>query len=211
MGGGVDIVIAIIDYEAGNLRSVELALKHIGADCIVTQDPEVIKSADKVIFPGVGAAESCMENLKRFRMDKALVDALESNKKVLAICVGMQLLFEKSMEDGGVDCLGVLKGTVEHFEFPNEERVKIPHMGWNEVDFVTPHPVFKNIPPSSEYYFVHSYYVEGNDIEILAGKTEYAGKVFTSAIARDNLAATQFHPEKSGKVGLQILKNFLDW
>ncbi len=204
-------MIAIIDYEAGNLRSVEYALKHVGAECVVTQDPEVIQNASKVIFPGVGAAASCMANLKRMGMDKALLGALDSGKKVLAICVGMQLLFESSQEDDGVECLGVFKGSVDLFDFPEEQRVKIPHMGWNAVNFVTPHPVFKDIPPESEYYFVHSYYVEGNAPEVLAATTEYAGKVFTCSVARDNLVATQFHPEKSGKVGLQLLKNFLEW
>ena len=204
-------MIAIIDYEAGNLRSVEYAFRYVGADCQVTQDPAVIAAADKVVFPGVGAAGSCMHNLRRLGMDKALLAALDSGKKVLAICVGMQLLFEQSQEDGGVDCLGVFKGTVDRFTFPLEERVKIPHMGWNAVNFVCEHPVVKDIPAASEYYFVHSYYVSGNAEDVLLSNTEYAGKVFTSAVARDNLVATQFHPEKSGKVGLQLIRNFLEW
>ncbi len=203
-------MIAIIDYEAGNLRSVEYAFQYVGADCVVTQDPEVIAAADKVVFPGVGAAGSCMSNLRRLGLDKALLQALDSGRKVLAICVGMQLLFEDSGEDGGVACLGVLQGTVDLFEFPPAEKVKIPHMGWNAVAFKE-HPVVEGIPEASEYYFVHSYYVQGNKPEILLGSTEYAGKVFTSAIARDNLVATQFHPEKSGKVGLQLLRNFIEW
>ncbi len=211
MGGGVDRVIAIIDYEAGNLRSVEYAFKFVGAECVVTQDPQVIAAAEKVVFPGVGAAGSCMANLCRLGLDKALLEALARKKKVLAICVGMQLLFEESREDGGVECLGVFSGRVEHFEFPAADRVKIPHMGWNAVAFTGGHPVFKDIPTASEFYFVHSYYVEGNAPEILAGSTEYSGKVFTSAVARDNLVATQFHPEKSGKVGLKLLSNFLEW
>ena len=204
-------MIAIIDYEAGNLRSVEYAFKYVGADCQVTQDLEVIAAADKVVFPGVGAAGSCMHNLRRLGMDKALLGAMESGKKILAICVGMQLLFERSMEDGGVDCLGVFKGTVEHFSFSAEQRVKIPHMGWNAVNFVGEHPVVRDIPAASEYYFVHSYYVDGNDEDVMLSSTEYAGKIFTSAVARDNLVATQFHPEKSGKVGLQLIRNFLEW
>lgn len=211
MDRGVERVIAIIDYEAGNLKSVECALEYVGAECVVTQDPEVIRSAEKVIFPGVGSIASCMSNLQRMSLDNALLEAISSGRKVLAICIGMQLLFEHSQEDGGVDCLGVFSGTVEHFEFPKEERIKIPHMGWNAVNFVIEHPVFVNIPAASEFYFVHSYHVANNDAAVLAANTEYAGKIFTSAVARDNLVATQFHPEKSGKVGLQLLKNFLAW
>ena len=205
-------MIGIIDYKAGNLTSVEYALKNIGADCVVTQDPEVILQADKVVFPGVGSAASCMANFRSFGMDQALKEVIATGKKVLVICIGMQLLFEQSEEDDGVDCLGIFKGKVRHFQFSESEHVKIPHMGWNAVNLVQEnHPVYKDFIPGSEFYFVHSYYVQEEDSGIIAANSEYGGKVFTCSVAKDNLLATQFHPEKSGKVGLQLLKNFLDW
>lgn len=204
-------MIAIIDYEAGNLTSVELAVKHVGGDCVVTQDPEVVRKAERVIFPGVGSAESCMANLRRLGMDKALKEAIDSGKPVMAICIGMQLLFESSEEDGGVECLGLLPGKVVRFEFPGQQHIKIPHMGWNEVTAKKPHPVLADLPAGGECYFVHSYYVDTPADDIVYCTSEYGEKVFTCAVGRGNLFATQFHPEKSGKIGLAMLKNFLAW
>ena len=204
-------MIAILDYDAGNLTSVKLAVEHVGAECRVTRDPEEVYRAEKVIFPGVGAAASCMEHLRFSGMDKAIAAACAGGKPLLAICVGMQLLFAESEEDGGVGCLGILPGRVWRFAFPPEPRVKVPHMGWNAVDFVRPHPVWDGIPAGSEFYFVHSYYVEAAEDADVLGRSEYAGAVFTSAAARGNFAACQFHPEKSGEAGLRLLKNFAEW
>lgn len=204
-------MIAIIDYEAGNLTSVELAVQHVGGECIVTQNPEDIARADRVIFPGVGSAKSCMENLKRLKMDKALHEALDGGKPVMAICIGMQLLFESTEEDGGVETLGILPGHVIRFDFPGQQHIKIPHMGWNEVVKTKEHPVLADLPTDGECYFVHSYHVQTNNEDIVYAKTDYAGNNFTCAVGKDNLFATQFHPEKSGEIGLAMLRNFLKW
>ncbi len=204
-------MIAIIDYKAGNLTSVELALKHVGADCKVTDKPEEIARADKVIFPGVGTAQSCMDNLRNLGLDLALKDAVNSGKPVMAICIGQQLIFEHSEEDGGVDCLGILPGKVVRFDFEKERNVKVPHMGWNEVEILKPHPILTGFPDRGECYFVHSYYVKVDAPELVYAQTDYEGNRFTCAVGRDNLFATQFHPEKSGEDGLQLLRNFLNW
>ncbi len=204
-------MIAVLDYEAGNLTSVELALKHVGGKPNITREPADVARAERVVFPGVGSAASCMHNLRRRGLDKALRQALEAGKPVLAICIGLQLLFEHSAEDGGADCLGVLPGEVKRFSFSEERHVKIPHMGWNEVMIKRPHPLLKDFPAGGECYFVHSYYVESTASSLVATTTEYEGAVFCSAAGEDNLFAAQFHPEKSGAVGLDILRNFLAW
>jgi len=204
-------VIAILDYEAGNLTSVELAVRHVGGDAVVTQDPQVALSAERVIFPGVGSAKSCMANLQRFGLDTVIRQTLDSGKPMLAICIGMQLLFDHSEEDGGVDCLGILPGNVTRFQFPEADHVKVPHMGWNEVNIGTPHPLLEGFPVGGECYFVHSYYVNPAATTPVHGQAEYAGKTFTCSVGKDNLFATQFHPEKSGEVGLGILRRFLQW
>lgn len=203
-------MIAIIDYKAGNLTSVELALKHVGADCVVTDQPEVIEQAERVIFPGVGTAKSCMENLTGLKLDQALRSAIASGKPVMAICVGMQLIFEHSEEDGGVDCLGILPGKVCRFDF-QEKHIKVPHMGWNEVEATKSHPVLVGFPTNGECYFVHSYYTQAADENNIYAQTDYEGKRFTCAVGKDNLFATQFHPEKSGEDGLRLLANFMKW
>ncbi|MBP5231906.1 MAG: imidazole glycerol phosphate synthase subunit HisH [Planctomycetes bacterium] len=208
-------MLTIIDYKAGNLTSVKLAVEHVGGECAVTRDPAVVAKAERVIFPGVGQAATCMENLRRLGLDRALLGALKAGRPVLAICVGMQRVFEASDEGadafGPVSCLGVLPGAVRKFAFPPEPRVKVPHMGWNAVEPTRDHPLFEGVPAHSEFYFVHSYYVEaGRESDVLA-RTEYGGKVFASMAARDNLAACQFHPEKSGDAGLTMLRNFLSW
>lgn len=204
-------MIAILDYEAGNLTSVELAVRHIGGDACVTQDPAVVRSAERVIFPGVGSADACMANLKRFGLDAALQEVVASGVPTLAICIGLQLLFDRSDEDGGVDCLGILSGEVKRFDFESARHVKIPHMGWNEVVVKRAHPLLADLKKGAECYFVHSYRVEPNCVGEVYGETDYAGDVFACAVGEANLFATQFHPEKSGEVGLSILRNFLQW
>ena len=200
-------MIAIVNYEAGNLTSVERALRHLGADCVVTQDLAQIASAERVIFPGVGAAGSAMASLKRLGLDGALRQTLEQKKPLLGICLGTQIILEKSEEDGAT-CLGLLPGQV--VRFPLDHPFKVPHMGWNRVNWKREHPVFAGLDPEAEFYFVHSYYPAPARPQDVVGQTEY-GLSFDSAMARDSLVAVQFHPEKSGRPGLRILENFIAW
>jgi len=206
-------VIAIIDYEAGNLTSVARAVGHLGAPCLVTQDLEAIAGAERVIFPGVGAAGSAMASLKRLKLDQALRQAVTSGKPVLGICLGTQIVFERSQEDLA-QCLGLLPGEVVRFPLRHVDAaggpLKVPHMGWNGVAWRKPHPVFAGLPEQAEFYFVHSYYPKPSDPGVVLGVTEY-GFEFASAVGRANLVAVQFHPEKSGAPGLRILENFLSW
>jgi glutamine amidotransferase len=203
-------VVAIIDYEAGNLTSVALAVKHLGFDGCVTQNPAVVDSAERVIFPGQGAAGSAMANLCRLGLDRPLRAALADGRPVLGICIAHQLIFDHSEEDGGTPCLGHLPGQVRRFEF-HGRRVKVPQMGWNSVEIRRPHPVFEGWGDGRECYFVHSYYPEPADESLVLATTDYEGVAFASIVGRDNLVAMQFHPEKSGRAGLTLLKNFLDW
>lgn len=206
-------MIAIIDYEAGNLTSVARAIDHLGAPCAVTQDLAVIAGAERVIFPGVGAAGSAMASLRRLGLDKALSDALASGKPVLGICLGTQIVFQDSQEDLA-QCLGFLPGQVVRFPQRHVDAagqaLKVPHMGWNGVNWRKSHPVFANLPEEAEFYFVHSFYPAPSSPASIIGMTEY-GLEFASAVGRDNLVAVQFHPEKSGAPGLKILQNFLAW
>jgi glutamine amidotransferase len=206
-------VIAILDYRAGNLTSVERALRFLGFPCEVTDSAERVRSAERIIFPGVGAAGKSMHDLKDLGLDVLLHERLESGVPVLGICVGLQVLLDYS-EENDTKCLGILSGEVRLFpgQLCNEkgEPLKIPHMGWNEVVFTADHPVFRSVPLGSEFYFVHSYYPQPTDLDCIVGKTNY-GITFSSAVARRNLAAVQFHPEKSGPPGLQILHNFCKW
>lgn len=192
--------IVIVDYKAGNLTSVRLAFDALGAETLVTSDPEMVRAADRVVFPGVGAAASAMENLRSLGLVEAVREAA-SAKPFLGICLGMQILFEHSAEDGGVDLLGVLPGKVRRF--PVVPGCKVPEIGWNQVKGLR----VEGVPDGSEFYFVHSYYAEKG--AYTAGVTEYAGIEFTSAVRKDNLLATQFHPEKSGRIGLFLLSSFL--
>lgn len=207
-------VIAIVDYEAGNLTSVAAAVESLGFEAVVTGSPGGIAAAERVIFPGVGAAGSAMRALKRRGLEAPLREAVRAGKPFLGICLGFQILFEFSDEDGGTDLLGIFPGRV--VRFPQGLRdamgggpLKIPHMGWNEVRFRGRHPVWDGIPAGSEFYFVHSYYPQAAEADVCA-ETEY-GLRFASGVARGRVVAFQFHPEKSGRPGLRLLRNFLTW
>jgi glutamine amidotransferase len=209
-------VVAVIDYGMGNLHSVASALEHVGAEqVLVTHDAELIRQADRVVFPGVGAMRDCMAEIRRLKCDQLLADALlEQQKPVLAICVGMQALMTRSEENAGVDCLDLIPGNVRYFgsslNSAEGERLKVPHMGWNEVHQTRDHPLWQGIEDRTRFYFVHSYYVDAAQRELVAGALDYGVHV-DAALARDNLFAVQFHPEKSHTAGLQLLKNFLQW
>ena len=198
-------MIAIIDYGIGNLGSVKNALDYLKIDNVITSDKEVILNADKVILPGVGAFKEAIDTFRQRGFEEVLNKVIESKKPVLGICVGMQMLFEKDYEYGIHDGLGILKGEVVKFDSNNGE-FKIPQMGWNQVHVTKDNPLLKGID-GKDFYFVHSYYVTKNEEDTIA-YTEYANVKYTCAVQRGNLFATQFHPEKSGEVGLKILKNF---
>ncbi len=206
-------MIAIIDYDAGNLASVSRAFSHIGVPNIITNDINVIESAEKVVFPGVGAAGSAMISLKRLGLDKALSAALNSGKPVMGICLGTQIILRSSQENQ-TPCLGLMAGCArafsESFKSQGITGLKIPHMGWNRISLRADHPVFAGMRPEDEFYFVHSFYPSPDHADQVIATTEY-GIEFPSVIGVKNLVATQFHPEKSGKPGLRILKNFSGW
>ena len=211
--------IAVIDYGMGNLHSVAKALEHVGrelddqVEVVVTADAKVIADSDRVIFPGVGASRDCRAEILRLDVDQIVKDAIQS-KPVLAICVGMQALMNSSEENGGVECLGFLDGEVRYFgddlRDVDGKRLKVPHMGWNQVIQTTDHPLWKDVPDNSRFYFVHSYYVETQQHAMVTGTTNY-GNDFAATLADNNIFATQFHPEKSQTVGLTLLRNFLLW
>lgn len=212
----MSISVAVIDYGMGNLHSVASALQHVGADkVVVTHDADLIRQADRVVFPGVGAIRDCMAEIRRLKCDELLTHALiEQQVPVLAICVGLQALMTRSEENEGVECLDIIPGEVRYFGNPLTDaagqRLKVPHMGWNEVHQKMDHPLWAGIPDMTRFYFVHSYYVHATDRSLLAGSVEY-GVSADAALARDNLFAVQFHPEKSATAGLRLLKNFLEW
>ncbi len=206
--------IAVIDYGMGNLRSVSKALEHVagGKPVVVTADPAVVAAAERVVFPGQGAMPDCMAELDA-RGLRAAVLAAAKDKPFLGICVGEQMLFERS-DEGNVPALGVFAGQVKRFpdekmHLPTGERLKVPHMGWNEVR-QTPHALWNGIADGARFYFVHSYFVEPADPALVTGSCTY-GVPFTCAVGRDNIFAVQFHPEKSARDGLQLLKNFVEW
>lgn len=203
-------MIAIIDYNAGNMTSVKLACETLGVGTRITSETEQILAADHVIFPGVGAARSAMENLSEFGLVDAIRQAANSGKPFLGICLGTQIILEYSEENDGTDCLGLIPGNVKMFS-PSSPYDKIPQMGWNSVSFKTAHPVLEGIEDSSEFYFVHSYYPAPTYSDCVLGTTDYADVDFASILGRDNIIATQFHPEKSGRVGLKLLENFCNW
>ena len=203
-------MIAIIDYKAGNLTSVKLALEYIGVECEITSDPAKILSADRVIFPGVGAAAEAMKNIHEMQLLEPMKTVVSNGTPFLGICLGTQVVFEHSEEDGGVDCIGFVPGTVKRFS-PSDPMCKIPQMGWNTVNQKISHPLFDGIEDNSEFYFVHSYYPSPSDSTFITGETEYADVRFASAVGCKNLFATQFHPERSGRIGLKLLENFSRW
>jgi glutamine amidotransferase len=198
-------MIAVIDYGAGNLRSVTNALIKLGCQPKVTREPEDVVNATAVIFPGVGAAADVMQSLRETGMDKAIKEAINENQPFFAICVGMQVMLSATEEGGLNECLGIIPGTVRRLP----AGLKVPHIGWNQVRQVSAHPIFKGIPDGSNFYFVHSYYAEPEDASVVAGTTEY-GVNLCSVLIKDNLISTQFHPEKSGALGLRMYSNFLD-
>ena len=200
-------MIAIIDYDAGNLKSVEKALQYLGEECIVTRDKEKLLKADKIILPGVGAFGDAMEKLHKFGLVDVIHKLVKENKPFLGICLGLQLMFESSEEGPGVKGLGLLPGNI--VKFPEKEGFKIPHMGWNSIDVKEGSRLFKGVSNNSYVYFVHSYYLQAENENDVAATTEYITHVHAS-VEHDNIFACQFHPEKSGDVGLQILKNFCE-
>ncbi len=199
-------MIAIIDYDAGNIKSVEKALQKLGQEVVITRDAEVILHADKVILPGVGAFGDAMANLKRYGLDEVIRQVVEKQTPFLGICLGLQLLFEKSDESVGVDGLGILEGEI--CKIPESDGLKIPHMGWNSLHLQNNGRLFKGLPADSYVYFVHSFYLKAKDENIVKATTEYSTCIHAS-VEKDNVFACQFHPEKSSDVGLQILKNFV--
>lgn len=211
--------IAVIDYGMGNLHSVAKAVEHVGrelgdtTEVLVTADAAQIASADRVIFPGVGAIRDCMAEIRRLNVGEIVADAMKS-KPVLAICVGMQALMQRSEENHGVDCLGFLPGQVRYFgddlKDVSGNRLKVPHMGWNSVSQTKSHPLWRDIPDNSRFYFVHSYYVQSDKRDMVTGTTNY-GTDIVATLAEGNIFATQFHPEKSQTAGLTLLRNFLQW
>lgn len=206
-------MIAIIDYRAGNLRSVERALRGLGYESRITHDRADILTADRVVFPGVGAAGRAMADLRQLGLDQVLSQALEDGLPFLGICLGAQIILERSDEDHAA-CLGFMTGEAKAFPMPldslEDGRLKVPHMGWNGLTRVRQHPVLKGIGPEDEFYFVHAYYPAPLSDDHVIGTTDY-GIRFPSVIGRGNLIAMQFHPEKSGRPGLRILKNFCEW
>jgi len=208
--------IAVIDYGMGNLRSVVNALRVVSAttdEILLTSDPAQVMNADRVVFPGQGAAGDCMRAIDEYGLREAILSAA-SQQPFLGICMGMQVLIETSEENRGTDCLGVIAGQVRYFGDGHRDhcgvKLKVPHMGWNRVQQTQTHPLWHSIDDGSRFYFVHSYYLDAQDTTLIAGVTDY-GFGFTSAIAKDNMFALQCHPEKSADGGLQLLRNFVNW
>ena len=202
-------MIVIIDYDAGNLRSVQRACEKVGIVSEVSSDPERVLHADKIIFPGVGSAESAVETLKKRGLDNAIVDFFRAGKPILGICLGLQILLDHT-EEGNKKCLGLVSGACERFKF-SDRSLKIPHIGWNDIQINFDHPVLDKIEDGDQFYFVHSYYAKLLHEQEIVSSSEYGNKKFCSVLAKDNLFATQFHLEKSGELGLKILKSFGDW
>ncbi len=206
-------MIAIIDYDAGNLASVQRAVSHLGIQCVITKEEAEIKAAERIIFPGVGAAGAAMQSLRRNGLDRAIKEAFAIGKPVLGICIGSQIILAHSKEND-TPCLGILDGTVRSFSPDRRsekgQKLKIPHMGWNGLDIKKSHPLLSGVDADDEFYFVHSYYPEPQNPDCVIAVTEY-GISFASILGLNNLFATQFHLEKSGRPGLKILENFCKW
>lgn len=201
-------MITIVDYKAGNLTSVKRALDHLGIENQISKDPDTIRKAEQVIFPGVGAAGAAMEVLKERNLDSALKESFQRGTPILGICIGCQIILSRS-EEGDTPGLNLMPGICSRFRL-EDEALKIPHMGWNAVRIIQPHPILSHINPGDEFYFVHSYYPQPEDQSQVYAVCDYGGE-FPVAIGMGNLFAVQFHAEKSGPLGLQLLKNFSDW
>lgn len=197
---------AIIDYDAGNIKSVEKALLKLGEEAVITRDREVILSADRVILPGVGAFGDAMHKLRSYGLEEVICEVVRRGIPFLGICLGLQLMFERSDESDGVKGLGLLKGEI--CRIPDEGGIKVPHIGWNSLKFPNKGRLFRGIPEDSYVYFVHSYYLKAEEADIVTASTEY-GTLIHASVEKDNVFACQFHPEKSSQVGLTILKNFI--
>lgn len=201
-------MITIVDYKAGNLTSVKRALDHLGLENQISKDPEIVRNAERVIFPGVGAAGAAMEVLRERNLDAALVEAHRKGTPILGICIGCQIILSHS-EEGDTPGLNLMTGVCSRFR-PVDEALKIPHMGWNAVRVTQAHPILRHLRPGDEFYFVHSYYPQPEDPLQVYAVSDYGG-AFPVAIGQDNLFAVQFHAEKSGPLGLELLKNFSEW
>jgi glutamine amidotransferase len=201
-------MLVIVDYDAGNLRSVQRACSKVGVEAQISADPRLVENAQRIIFPGVGAATSAVDTLKERGLDRALLSAFERGTPILGICLGAQIILEHTEEDDR-DCLGMIEGICRRFE-PEDPAMKVPHMGWNGVEIVQPHPMLEGIENGDEFYFVHSYYAFPTSPENVFGVSEY-GTRFCSVLGKRNLIATQFHLEKSGEFGLSVLSRFADW
>lgn len=200
-------MIAIIDYDAGNIKSVEKALEYLGEKTVITRDRDIILSSDKAILPGVGAFGDAMKKLREYQLDKVIYDFVDSKKPFLGICLGLQLLYKTSQESPGATGLGILDGDI--LRIPEGKGLKVPQIGWNSLNIMPEAKLFKGIDNNSYVYFVHSYYLQAHQIKDVAATTDYSVNIHAS-VERDNIFACQFHPEKSSKVGLKILKNFIE-
>ncbi len=198
----------IVDYDAGNLRSVQRACREVGLDAVISADADEVRRAERIIFPGVGAAGSAMRSLRATGIGAALADAYRAGTPILGICLGLQISLDHS-EEGDTETLGLVPGSVRRFRLA-DPALKIPHMGWNAVEVLRPHPVLLGIEPGDEFYFVHAYFPSPANPDDVLAKADYEGR-FCCALGRDNYIATQFHPEKSGGVGLALLKRFAEW
>ena len=204
-------MIAIVDYGMGNLRSVQKALEHVGAQADIVETPEAIARADKVVLPGVGAFRDAAAQLRKQGLIEPVLEAIGSGRPFLGICLGLQLLFDVSYEDGEQTGLGVFGGAVRRFAFNGQRdgpRLKVPHMGWNQIEWTEPCRLLEGVPQDAYFYFVHSYYVDPTDADLARARCDY-GSPFTAMVWRDNVFATQFHPEKSQQTGLKMLHNFV--
>jgi len=208
-------MIAVVDYGMGNLRSVQKALESVGLDASLTSDSAFVKSADAVVLPGVGAFRDCMDNLRRLELEDSVKSFIKAGKPFLGICLGLQVLLSTSEEFGLTEGLGLMGGRVVEFEKGMKddatgEILRVPHMGWNQIQIREHSPLFKGIKENEFFYFVHSYYVKPEDADLVSSVTDY-GIEFVSSVWKDNVVATQFHPEKSQKAGLKVLENFGKW
>ena len=201
-------MITIVDYQMGNLRSVQKGFERVGQAAKISSDPDVIRQATKLVLPGVGAFGDAMAELTQRNLVAPIKEVIAAGRPFLGICLGLQLLFDTGYEGGTYEGLGILAGKVVRFDLPAE--YKVPHMGWNEVQIVRRPPFWNDMPMDAHFYFVHSYYVVPDDLSVVAAETDY-GQRFCSMVWRDNVVATQFHPEKSQQDGLQLLRHFAEW